>query len=84
MPGPANINVTENGPYIVKGEFTIRDSDGNPIPGEAPVALCRCGASSAKPFCDGTHSKMGFDAASAAREARQRVIRLEAEEAARR
>jgi len=58
-----------NGPYLVKGSFTILDPEGNefvvPVNREA-VALCRCGGSTTKPFCDGTHSKIGFSAATRA------------------
>lgn len=57
------IEVIKNGPYIVKGEVELKDSDGNPFPVEKRMALCRCGASTEKPFCDGTHSKIGFQAA---------------------
>ena len=54
----------KNGPYIVEGAVDLFDTDGNKIPVEkARIALCRCGASSNKPFCDGTHSKIGFQAA---------------------
>jgi CDGSH-type Zn-finger protein len=60
------IKVRENGPYKVTGPIRLIDADGNefelPDDGE-PVALCRCGGSTTKPFCDGTHSKVGFDAA---------------------
>jgi CDGSH-type Zn-finger protein len=59
------ITVRENGPYLVTGPVTIIDADGNeypPRPGSA-IALCRCGGSTTKPFCDGTHSKTGFEAA---------------------
>ena len=61
------IKVRESGPYLVRGNITLTDADGNPytIAGEN-VALCRCGASTNKPFCDGTHSKVGFEAAAAA------------------
>lgn len=58
-----SIEVIKNGPYIVKGEVEITDADGNRYPVEKRMALCRCGASTEKPFCDGTHSKIGFQAA---------------------
>lgn len=57
------IDVIKNGPYIVKGEVQLNDADGNRYPAEKRIALCRCGASTEKPFCDGTHSKIGFNAA---------------------
>ncbi len=57
------IEIIKNGPYIVKGEVELKDADGNSYPVEKRMALCRCGASSEKPFCDGTHSKIGFQAA---------------------
>ena len=58
------ITARENGPYIVQGPVTITDVDGNAYPVErSTVALCRCGGSTTKPFCDGTHSKVGFEAA---------------------
>jgi CDGSH-type Zn-finger protein len=60
------IKVRENGPYKVTGPITLIDADGNEfeLPDDGkPVALCRCGGSTTKPFCDGTHSKVGFDAA---------------------
>jgi CDGSH-type Zn-finger protein len=60
-----NIKIKDNGPYIVEGEFTLSDMNGNPI-AVKKAALCRCGASTTKPFCDGTHSKIGFQAANAA------------------
>ena len=57
----AEITVAKNGPLLVKGGVTLRDSDGNEIPIEKQTfALCRCGASSNKPFCDGTHKSCGF------------------------
>ena len=59
----ATIATIKNGPYIVKGEFELRDAEGNVYPAEKRMALCRCGASTTKPFCDGTHSKIGFQAA---------------------
>ena len=55
-----------DGPDKVTGPVTVIDADGTEYDlsemGEA-VALCRCGGSTTKPFCDGTHSKIGFDAA---------------------
>ncbi len=57
------IEIIKNGPYIVKGEVELRDSEGKVYPAEPRMALCRCGASAEKPFCDGTHSKIGFQAA---------------------
>ena len=59
------IKIKDNGPYIVEGEFTLTDALGNPIPVKK-AALCRCGGSTTKPFCDGTHSKIGFQGAIAA------------------
>jgi CDGSH-type Zn-finger protein len=62
------IRVRKNGPYVVDGDgVRIVDWDGREYRAERlPVALCRCGGSTNKPFCDGTHSKIGFAAAEAA------------------
>ena len=50
-----------DGPLIVRGSFRIVDPDGVPLdPGRDSVALCRCGRSRAKPFCDGTHKLARF------------------------
>jgi CDGSH-type Zn-finger protein len=57
------ITASENGPYLVRGPVSIRDADGNEHVDRPTVALCRCGGSTTKPFCDGTHSKTGFAAA---------------------
>ncbi len=59
------ITVTENGPLSVRGAITLVDQDGNEydIGARERVALCRCGGSTTKPFCDGTHSRTGFQAA---------------------
>ena len=59
------IKIKDNGPYLVEGEVRLVDMQGNEIP-MAKRALCRCGGSTTKPFCDGTHSKIGFQGASAA------------------
>jgi CDGSH-type Zn-finger protein len=53
----------ENGPLLIRGDFTLRTPDGTVIePGRGTVALCRCGKSASKPFCDGTHKAIGFRA----------------------
>jgi 3-phenylpropionate/trans-cinnamate dioxygenase ferredoxin subunit len=57
------IEIIENGPYIVTGPVELKDGDGKSYPAKQRSALCRCGASTTKPFCDGTHSKIGFRAA---------------------
>jgi len=51
------IGIIENGPYIVTGPVELKDGDGNIYPAKQRMALCRCGASTTKPFCDGTHSR---------------------------
>ena len=56
------ISIKKNGPYIVQGAVVLTDPDGTPYPAKEMIALCRCGASVNKPFCDGTHSKAGFEA----------------------
>jgi uncharacterized Fe-S cluster protein YjdI len=54
------IKVTPNGPYIVNTECLIIHSDGKEETKNGSVALCRCGASANKPYCDGSHNKTGF------------------------
>ena len=62
------ITIRPNGPYLVEGEVELIDVNGAKVDtgGQQRIALCRCGASTKKPFCDGTHSKVGFAAAEAA------------------
>src|SRR5688572_3304995 len=58
------IKVSRNGPYLVKGDLQLVDADGHGYQLDGVViALCRCGASTTKPFCDGSHSRIGFRAA---------------------
>ena len=73
---PMKNTVRQNGPYRIEGdlaELQLLDHEGNPVPlpprSEAKpwISLCRCGASTNKPFCDGTHSKIGFKGAEEAR-----------------
>lgn len=65
---PETPNVTvkaiHNGPYQIKGPIQLMDHDGNSydITGRRSVLLCRCGHSATKPFCDGSHARLGFDA----------------------
>ena len=68
---PIKMLFTPNGPIAVGGdlsELKLTDSTGQPIDisGETKIFLCRCGASTTKPFCDGTHDEIGFKAAEAA------------------
>jgi CDGSH-type Zn-finger protein len=74
-PTAPRITITKNGPYLVTGDVPLAPQhivtngggeslewrEGARIPHEAQFALCRCGNSSNKPFCDGTHKKIGFD-----------------------
>ena len=57
------IECASNGPYIVEKLENLKNSKGETIPTKPVIALCRCGASAKKPFCDGTHSKIGFSGA---------------------
>lgn len=61
--GDASIEVKKNGPYLLRGAARVCDAQGVEVPTRGTVALCRCGNSSRKPFCDGTHNKIGFDGA---------------------
>jgi CDGSH-type Zn-finger protein len=74
------IEVTKDGPYLVSGNLPLSEQwivtndegdsldyrEGKKIPAQAQYALCRCGHSSSKPFCDGTHAKVLFDGAETA------------------
>jgi CDGSH-type Zn-finger protein len=76
MTNQTKITALDNGPYLVKGPVLLVDAEGNEFLAErATVALCRCGGSMTKPFCDGTHSRIGFRAA-------QRAVREEVIEGA--
>jgi CDGSH-type Zn-finger protein len=56
------IDLRQNGPLKVTGSITIRDFEGREfvLPEGSAIALCRCGQSGNKPFCDGTHRRVGF------------------------
>jgi CDGSH-type Zn-finger protein len=61
----ASITPYPNGPYLVRGDFELTDREGRPIEVKrATIALCRCGRSRTRPFCDGTHKLTGFRAPS--------------------
>ena len=63
------VRLRENGPYVIQSPVKVVDHLGNefPIPvGKPTVALCRCGQSANKPFCDGSHKRVGFQAAETA------------------
>ncbi len=74
-PAAAKIEITKNGPYLVSGNVPLAEQhivtnsegdslewkEGHKYPALAQYALCRCGHSANKPFCDGTHAKVGFD-----------------------
>jgi CDGSH-type Zn-finger protein len=54
--------VIKNGPLEITGSFTITGSDGKPVEVISPAYLCRCGNSRNKPFCDGSHKSISFNA----------------------
>lgn len=57
------IRVRDNGPLLVEGPVQVLDAEGNPFPiapDKPAIALCRCGHSARKPFCDGSHKTCGF------------------------
>jgi len=54
------ISIIKNGPFVVKGSFRITDIDGNEIVCQKSAALCRCGRTKNRPFCDGTHTDWKF------------------------
>ena len=54
------VEIAHNGPLMVYGNLTVKDKDGNETHRNKVTAFCRCGASSNKPYCDGTHVKTGF------------------------
>jgi CDGSH-type Zn-finger protein len=63
---PTVITPYRDGPLVVRGPFTLRTQDGEEVAvGRRTVALCRCGRSQLRPFCDGTHRVVGFTAPSA-------------------
>ncbi|HET7560103.1 MAG TPA: CDGSH iron-sulfur domain-containing protein [Limnochordia bacterium] len=64
----AEIKVRDNGPYLVSGTFELVDAEGNRFETKETIALCRCGHSGTKPFCDGSHRRVEFQSAPRAAE----------------
>ncbi len=67
MSEPVTIKPTDDGPYEIRGTLSLVDGEGNVVSladerdtDQEAIYLCRCGHSSRKPFCDGTHRKVGF------------------------
>jgi CDGSH-type Zn-finger protein/uncharacterized Fe-S cluster protein YjdI len=58
--GPLALALANNGPLLIKGNLEVVTGTGRTVLRTRSTALCRCGASANKPFCDGTHSKIGF------------------------
>ena len=67
---PTKITPLSNGPLRIEGEFQICDAQGNSfgLAGRTAISLCRCGHSQNKPFCDGSHARIGFQSECPARE----------------
>ncbi|WP_349897619.1 CDGSH iron-sulfur domain-containing protein [Parafrigoribacterium soli] len=60
-PRPVQIVACPNGPLLVRGPAELTTPDGDPVERRREtVALCRCGVSNIKPYCDGTHKSIGF------------------------
>jgi CDGSH-type Zn-finger protein len=64
MTDAVKITALDNGPFLINGSAIVTDAQGNVFQVEREtIALCRCGGSTKRPFCDGSHSKIGFQAA---------------------
>ncbi len=76
-----SIEERENGPIVVKGAESIVRTDGVAVAAKPVMALCRCGASANKPFCDGSHAKIGFESRGGTPAGRDRVLAYEGDAA---
>ena len=67
---PVKVTPLNNGPLRIEGDFEISDAQGNlfGLAGRTAISLCRCGHSANKPFCDGSHARVGFQSLCEARE----------------
>jgi CDGSH-type Zn-finger protein len=58
---PVTVKPIQDGPLMVEGECKVTDPQGNALPTQGDkIFLCRCGSSANKPFCDGSHKRVGF------------------------
>ncbi|MDI3337656.1 CDGSH iron-sulfur domain-containing protein [Defluviimonas aestuarii] len=74
------IETRENGPLVVKGLDELTGPDGQPLEVKPVVALCRCGGSKTKPFCDGSHKTNGFQSSGGTPSGVNRILRYAGEE----
>jgi uncharacterized Fe-S cluster protein YjdI len=58
--GAAVVRLSQDGPLLLEGAFRIERESGEAVPHAGKAALCRCGATSKQPFCDGSHARVGF------------------------
>jgi CDGSH-type Zn-finger protein len=67
---PTKVTIFNNGSIRLEGDFTVHDAEGKQfgLAGRTIISLCRCGHSENKPFCDGSHKRVGFDSVCPARE----------------
>lgn len=63
LPALPEVTLMPNGPLMVRGEVTVKQPDGTVVKRASRVALCRCGASENKPYCDASHRRVGFSTA---------------------
>ncbi|MBE9033289.1 CDGSH iron-sulfur domain-containing protein [filamentous cyanobacterium LEGE 11480] len=62
MSDKTQVKVNDNGPLLIKGEFSVIDGEGKEFTIDKPMAaICRCGASTTQPFCNGAHLKLPFE-----------------------
>ncbi len=74
------IESRQNGPFVVKNLRTLRAADGTMLEVKPVIALCRCGGSHNKPFCDGSHRTNGFDSSPGEPAGRDRLLTYEGKE----
>ncbi|MFY0693180.1 MAG: CDGSH iron-sulfur domain-containing protein [Paracoccaceae bacterium] len=73
------IETRENGPLLIKGARSVAGPDGEAVEVKEVMALCRCGASANKPFCDGSHNKIGFESSGGTPAGKDRLYAYEGE-----